>query len=125
LQRKYIFFQNSYKIKAQLVAVVDFSPLLRSAVDIVNSKTNFYGFIYENCLAAVIEIEIEIEIDEKHLDIHSLIVEPKYFRKGLADKLINHVLNSFEISNATVKTAAVNKPAINLYKKHGFIEFKR
>jgi ribosomal protein S18 acetylase RimI-like enzyme len=121
LQRKYIFFQNSYKIKAQLVAVVDFSPLLRSAVDIVNSKTNFYGFIYENCLAAV----IEIEIDEKHLDIHSLIVEPKYFRKGLADKLINHVLNSFEISKATVKTAAVNKPAINLYKKHGFIEFKR
>ena len=114
-------FQNSYLIEAQLVGVVNSPLLLRSSNNIVNSKTNFYGFSYESCLAAV----IEIKIDEKHLDIHSLTVDPKYFRIGIADKLISYVLNSFDISSATVETAAVNKPAINLYKKHGFLEFKR
>jgi len=76
-------FQSSYKVEAQLIGVLDFPPLLRSVKDIVNSKTDFYGFIDKNCLAAI----IEIEIDAKHLDIHSLTVDPKYFRKGIADKL--------------------------------------
>jgi len=114
-------FQNSYKIEAQLIGVVDFPPLLRSTRDIVNSKTDFYGFSENHCLAAI----IEIEINEKHLDIHSLTVDPTFFRKGIADKLINYVLKSFDIDAATVETAFVNRPAINLYEKHGFVEFRR
>jgi hypothetical protein len=31
----------------------------------------------------------------------------------------------FSFSKAIVETAVVNEPAINLYKKHGFVEFKR
>tara|TARA_R110000787_G_scaffold12692_1_gene40810 strand:+ start:112 stop:567 length:456 start_codon:yes stop_codon:yes gene_type:complete len=114
-------FQNAYKVEAQLIGVTDFPPLLRTAENIVNAKTDFYGFSVHNCLAAI----IEIAIDEKHLDIHSLTVDPKYFRKGIADKLINYVLKTFNISVAIVETAVVNKPAINLYKKHGFLEYKR
>tara|TARA_R110000803_G_scaffold210817_2_gene283947 strand:- start:2685 stop:3188 length:504 start_codon:yes stop_codon:yes gene_type:complete len=114
-------FQNSYKVEAQLIGVLDFPPLLRSVRDIVNSKTDFYGFSDNNCLAAI----IEIKINEKHLDIHSLTVDPMYFRKGIADKLINYVLKAFVIKVAIVETAVVNKPAINLYKKHGFLEFRR
>lgn len=120
-ERIYVVFQNSYKVEAQLIGVFNFPPLSRSVNDIVNSKTDFYGFNDENSLAAV----IEIEIDGRQLDIHSLTVDPKYFRQGIADKLINYVLNAFDISNAIVETAVVNKPAINLYKKHGFLEFKR
>ena len=101
--------------------MLDFPPLLRSVRDIVNSKTDFYGFSDNNCLAAI----IEIKINEKHLDIHSLTVDPMYFRKGIADKLINYVLKAFVIKVAIVETAVVNKPAINLYKKHGFLEFRR
>lgn len=120
-ERIYVVFQNSYKVEAQLIGVFNFPPLSRSVNDIVNSKTDFYGFNDENSLAAV----IEIEIDGRQLDIHSLTVDPTYFRQGIADKLINYVLNAFDISNAIVETAVVNKPAINLYKKHGFLEFKR
>ncbi len=119
--RIYTIFQNSYKVEAQLIGVLDFPPLLRSAKDIVNSKTDFYGFSDNNCLAAIIEIVIE----EKHLEIHSLTVDPKYFRKGIADKLISYVLEAFDFTDAIVETAVVNKPAINLYKKHGFVESKR
>ncbi len=117
----YTIFQNSYKIEAQLIGTLNFPPLLRSAKDIKNSKTQFYGFSENNSLAAIIEIVIK----DKHLEIDSLTVDPYYFRKGIANKLINYVLETIEFSKATVETAAVNIPAINLYKKHGFVEFKK
>ncbi|WP_281560531.1 N-acetyltransferase [Thalassomonas sp. RHCl1] len=117
----YSIFQNSYKVEAELIGVADFPPLSRSVQDIANSKTDFYGFSDNNCLAAIIEITVE----EKHLEIHSLTVDPKFFRKGIAGKLISYALEAFDYTDATVETAVVNEPAINLYKKHGFVEFKR
>lgn len=117
----FTIFQDSYKVEAQLVGVLDFPPLLRSSKDIRSSKTKFYGFSENNSLAAIIEIVIE----DMHLEIHSLTVDPRYFRKGIADKLIDYILEKFDFSQAIVETAVVNIPAINLYKKHGFVEFKR
>jgi len=114
-------FQNSYKVEAQLIGTLDFPPLARSAKDIENSQSQFYGFIEDECLAGVIEIVLK----GKHLEIDSLTVDPSYFRKGIANKLIHKVLASFNFSEAIVETAVVNLPAINLYKKHGFVEFKR
>ncbi len=117
----YTIFQNAYKVEAQLIGVFEFPPLLRSTKDIITSQTDFYGFSDNNCLAAIIEIIIE----DKHLEINSLTVNPTYFRKGIADKLLRYILTSFEFKDAMVETAVVNKPAINLYKKHGFVEFKK
>jgi ribosomal protein S18 acetylase RimI-like enzyme len=117
----YTIFQNSYKIEAQLIGTSNFPPLLRSAKDIENSKTQFYGFNENKYLAAIIEIVIE----DKLLAINSLTVDPSYFRKGIAHKLISYALETFDFSEAIVETAVVNIPAINLYKKHGFVEFKR
>ncbi|WOH36376.1 N-acetyltransferase [Thalassotalea fonticola] len=114
-------FQNSYKVEAQLIGTLDFPPLLRSAKDIENSKTLFYGFFENECLAAIIEIAIE----DKRLEINSLTVDPSYFRKGIANQLISHILEVIDFSEAIVETAVANIPAINLYKKHGFVEFKR
>ncbi|WNC72348.1 N-acetyltransferase [Thalassotalea psychrophila] len=114
-------FQRSYKIEAQLIGTLDFPPLLRSIKDIENSETQFYGFIENECIAAVIEIAIE----NQHLEINSLTVDPKYFRKGIASRLIGHILDSIDFSQAIVETAAVNLPAIELYKKYGFVEFKK
>lgn len=114
-------FQRSYQIEAQLIGTLDFPPLSRSVKNIVDSTTLFYGFIENESVAAVIEIEIR----DQHLDINSLTVDPNYFKRGIAGKLISFVLEKIEYLEATVETAVVNLPAINLYKKHGFIEFKR
>lgn len=114
-------FQKSYKVEAQLIGVLDFPPLLRSVENIENSKTQFYGFLENKCLAGVIEVSLK----GKCLDIDSLTVDPSFFRKGIANKLISYVLDVFDLSEAIVETAVVNLPAINLYKKHGFVEFKR
>ena len=117
----FTIFQRSYKIEAQLIGTLDFPPLLRSVKDIENSETQFYGFIENECLAAIIEIAIE----DQYLAINSLTVDPIFFRKGIASKLISYVLEVIHFSEAVVETAVVNLPAINLYKKHGFVEFKR
>jgi len=117
----YTIFQSSYKVEAQLIGVLDFPPLLRSTKDIVNAKSEFYGYHDDNCLAAVFEIVVE----DNKLEINSFTVDPKYFRKGIADKLIRYIFETFEFTVAIVETAVVNEPAINLYKKHGFVEFKR
>jgi ribosomal protein S18 acetylase RimI-like enzyme len=114
-------FQNSYKIEAQLIGTLNFPPLSRSAEDIEKSKTKFYGFSENQCLAAILEISLE----DKCLGIDSLTVHPNYFRKGIANKLISYVLKVNDFSEAVVETAVVNIPAIKLYKKHGFVEFKR
>lgn len=114
-------FQNSYKIEAQLLGALDFPPLSRSAKHIQTSTAQFYSYIENNHFAGVIEIAIKNE----RLDINSLTVDPKYFRKGIASKLINYVLEIRNISEAMVETAVANLPAINLYEKHGFVEFKR
>jgi ribosomal protein S18 acetylase RimI-like enzyme len=114
-------FQNSYKVEAQLIDTLDFPPLSRSAENIENSKTLFYGYTENKCLAAIIEVSIK----GMCLEIDSLTVDPSCFRKGIADKLIRYVLGTFELTKATVETAVSNLPAIKLYKKHGFVEFKR
>jgi len=117
----FTIFQNSYKVEAQLIGTLDFPPLRRTAKQIENSSTLFYGFSEDECLAAIIEISIA----DNNLEIDSLTVDPRFFRKGIADKLIAFVLESIDFSLATVETAVVNTPAINLYKKHGFVKFKQ
>lgn len=121
----YTTFQRAYKIEAELIGTQNFPPLSRTVNDIHNSQTLFYGFYDDTQLAGVIELVI---INER-LEINSLTVDPKYFRTGIADKLIRYVFSEYltnaVITTALVETAAVNEPAIKLYKKHGFVEFKR
>lgn len=117
----FTIFQSSYKIEAELIGTLNFPPLMRSAKDIENSDTLFYGFCENDCLAAI----IEVDIDNKHLEINSLTVDPSYFRRGIANKLIKYILEIFDFSKVSVETAVVNAPAINLYKSHGFVEYKR
>ncbi len=114
-------FQNAYQVEAQLIGVLSFPPLLRTVNNIEDSTTSFYGFIENNELAGVIELAKENE----QLNIDSLTVDPSFFRKGIASKLIDYVLADNSLLKTTVETAVVNIPAIKLYKKHGFVEFKR
>ncbi|WP_299268689.1 N-acetyltransferase [uncultured Psychrosphaera sp.] len=129
-------FQRSYKIEADLIGVTDFPPLSRTVEDIMCSNTQFYGAVVNPCMVNDSTVNtstenkciggvIEISIKNKTLDICSLTVDPNHFRKGIAGKLISFVLKESDFADAVVETAVVNKPAINLYEKHGFIEFKR
>ncbi|MEK0158870.1 GNAT family N-acetyltransferase [Pseudoalteromonas piscicida] len=114
-------FQRSYKIEAELIGASYFPPLSRTIEDICGATSHFYGYFENQNLAAV----IEIVLINKTLEIDSLTVDPNYFRKGIAGKLLHFALTEFDAAKVIVETATANAPAIKLYNKHGFVEYKR
>jgi len=61
----------------------------------------------------------------KHSYIHNLYVSSKHRRKGIASKLLQEAMKNAEnmgVSEIHVTTRFDNKPAINLYRKHGLVK---
>ncbi len=117
----YSVFQLSYKVEASLVGVKDFPPLRRNVSHIQSSSSQFLGQRIGADLAAVVEF---MQIGED-LSIESLVVHPRYFRRGLASQLLQSLLAEVRWQIADVETAAANNPALVLYRKFGFSESKR
>ncbi len=114
-------YQESYAIEAKLLKATDFPPLKRSLESYLNSKNAFFGYLKNQEITGI----IEIDQDNNTTHIQSLVVHPKFFRQGIARKLIEFVFNSFDSKLFTVATGVENKPATELYKKFGFKEVKQ
>jgi ribosomal protein S18 acetylase RimI-like enzyme len=84
----------------------------------MHSETEFYGFLKEQELAAVIEVKRE----PTSTHIQSLVVDPRFFRQGIASALLVFVLNSYNTRTFTVETGLANAPATKLYKRFQFKE---
>lgn len=123
--RIYQLFQRSYRVEAELVGITPFPPLERTANQIQTHAQRFLGCWEEDCLAAAVEYEHQTESPGGHLSIHSLVVDPSYFRQGVASRLLAHLLTDLRWRSACVETAAANQPAIALYQKFGFVLQKR
>jgi len=111
-------FQVSYAVEAELLGAVDFPPLKRTVPDFMESGTSFFGFWQGEQLAAVVEIEPNL----RAFHICSMVVQPIYFRQGIASKLIVYILDLFEGNTITVETGLANGPAKKLYESFGFKE---
>ena len=120
-EKIYSIFQVSYVVEAKLLKVKDFPPLNRDIVDFLNSESEFYGYFKNQEMVAV--IEIKNNKDSTH--IQSLVVDPKFFRQGIAQSLISYLFESFDSTHYTVETGAANQPAITLYKKNKFVEIEQ
>jgi [ribosomal protein S18]-alanine N-acetyltransferase len=87
------------------------------------ANTNAFHFgIYKTTDRSLLAFMLSrIILDELH--IHHLCTHPDFRRKGLARKLLNHVLASAcskGVNKAFLEVAASNSAAIALYKKTGF-----
>lgn len=111
-------FQVSYAIEAELLKAVDFPPLQRKLSSFINSENVFYGFHFNKELVGV----IELRKIPKLTHIQSLVVDPSYFRKGVALKLMRFILENYNTAGFMVETGVDNLPATQLYKKLGFNE---
>ena len=111
-------FQTSYAVEAGLLEDVNFPPLQRTIENFMVCKNDFFGYFKDKKLAGVIEIKNH----PKYTHVQSLVVLPFFFRRGIAAKLISFVFVRYHKKPFFVETGAKNKPAINLYKKMGFIE---
>ncbi len=115
----YRIFQASYQVEAELLQISfqNFPPLKRTANSFQDKTTSFYGFFRASELAAVIEIDKINNVT----DICSLIVDPLYFRQGIAKKLLDFAVKLHHTESVVVETGFANKPAIALYEKFGFV----
>lgn len=114
-------FQLSYAVEAKLLDVTNFPPLKRPLESYLKSNNMFFGYLVNKELAGI----IEIEHNNKYTDINSLVVNPTFFRRGIARKLLEFVFNSFDSKLFIVETGVNNRPANELYKKFGFKEVKQ
>lgn len=56
-------------------------------------------------------------------ELNYIYVSEKYRKKGIGEKMIQYLLSECELcNNITLEVKKTNIPAINLYKKYGFIE---
>ncbi|AZU61727.1 GNAT family N-acetyltransferase [Neobacillus mesonae] len=107
----------SYLVEAKLINFFEIPPLVESIEDLKNSMEVFYGYFEEEELAGAISCTEEGE----ELTIGRLVVDPKHFRKGIAQKLLCAIEeNHPEIRVYKVSTGKENGPAKNLYLKNGF-----
>lgn len=115
-------FQSSYAVEAKLLdAEENFPPLKRPLSAYINTDNSFYGYHEGVALAAVIEIKESNETTH----IQSLVVDPVFFRRGIASKLLRFLFENFDSEIFTVETGAANGPAIALYERHGFKKTKQ
>ena len=114
-KRIWRIFQRSYAIEAKILSVENFTPLERTIQEFLTSDSIFYAFYIENDIFGIIEININTSIH-----IKSLVVDPDYFRRGIASRLITFLLLKYDNFTFTVETGLKNVPAIQLYKRFGF-----
>ena len=108
-------FQSSYAIEAEMLKAIDFPPLKRTISQFLNSNSEFYAYYLNQNIAGLIEIKNNQDLTH----IQSLVVYPKYFRKGIGRKLVQFVLDTYKSIIFTVETGVDNYPAtpIKLFLK--------
>ena len=114
-------FQSSYAVEAEMLKAIDFPPLKRTISQFLNSNSEFYAYYLNQNIAGVIEIKNNQDLTH----IQSLVVYPKYFRKGIGRKLIQFILDTYKSSIFIVETGLDNHPAIKLYTSFDFKEQKQ
>ncbi|MEK3979601.1 GNAT family N-acetyltransferase [Psychrobacillus sp. FSL K6-2836] len=107
----------AYKVEADLIGFDGIPQLLDTIEDIKNSKELFFGKLDGSKLVGFLSYEDTEEL----IDICRLVVDPNYFRKGIASELIDYLLSiKNSEKNVVVSTGAKNVPAITLYERHNF-----
>ncbi len=115
-------FRRSYRVEADILGLDDFPPLRRSVEDFQVCGHEFVGAFADDQLAAAVELSWTTP---SCLSLDSLVVDPDFFRRGLARSLIQEVLAAKAWEKVVVETAVGNEPAINLYSSLGFRETNR
>jgi len=63
------------------------------------------------------------ELDSTHAELKSMRTAPSHLRKGIAGKLLQHIINEAKqrmYQRISLETSYTFKPAIELYKQFGF-----
>jgi ribosomal protein S18 acetylase RimI-like enzyme len=106
----------SYEIEANIIDFYDIPTLKDTVNSLEECDEIFYGYYINNVLTGIISFKIIEDI----LDIHRVVVDPIFFRKGIAEKLVSFVEEEHNVVKIVVSTGKDNLPAVSLYLKMGY-----
>lgn len=107
----------SYRIEADIIGFSEIPPLRDTLDTLKECDEIFYGCFYADILAGIISYKVK----DNTLDIHRAAVHPCFFRRGIAEKLINFVeKHNNYVKKIIVCTGKENIPAVKLYLKMGY-----
>lgn len=112
----------AYLVEAKITGYDKLPPLLETLEELYTCDEEFYGFFMGEELAGA----ISCEWDGETATICRMMVEPRFFRMGIAGNLLTELEK--RVQKATmilVSTAANNYPAKKLYQKHNFQEIEQ
>jgi ribosomal protein S18 acetylase RimI-like enzyme len=112
----------SYAIEAEIIRYSELPPLKETLEMLLQSQETYYGYFFNKELAGAISYKMK----DSTLDIHKMMVHPKYFRKGIAGSLLRFIYQAETgIKEIIVSTGSKNEPAKKLYESHGFKEIRK
>jgi ribosomal protein S18 acetylase RimI-like enzyme len=108
----------AYQVEAQIVGLDEIPPLKDTVDSLQSCKEDFLGYYDGGILVGVISFRVIKEV----LDIHRVVVQPSYFRRGIGRTMIQYLFEKYkkQVKGCKVQTASANTPAINLYQSLGF-----
>ncbi len=107
----------AYRMEAELMGFDGIPQLAETVEEIQQSDETFIGFQDE-----FLKGFLSFKKEEKVVDIYRLVVDPLYFRRGIARRLLEHLLEQNDSVEVTVSTGTANMPARRLYQSFGFQE---
>lgn len=122
-ERIHVIQVAAYEQEAHLLGAVNFPPLRRKIEDIERSADCFLGARLDSMVVGAIAIAGLEPAGE--LQISSLVVLPQFHRRGVGRALLGAVISRFGDQSLTVSTGTLNQPALKLYAKFGFFEFRQ
>jgi ribosomal protein S18 acetylase RimI-like enzyme len=111
--------KDAYAVEAAIIGQQDLPPLRETVRHIQESSEDFYGCYHQNELTGVISLACETS----EVLVCRLVLAPKSFRSGIGSALLSHAESQSRCKGMhliKVNTAAGNRPALALYRKHGF-----
>jgi len=108
----------AYRQEAALVGEAALPPLAETVASLQRSNECFYGYYSASgdLTGAVSVLEAE-----GGMKICRMMVDPAYFRQGIASALLQHLTDDAFPERAWVVNAELrNVPAIRLYERNGF-----
>lgn len=115
--------QLAYAQEAALLQVQHFAPLQTTVADLQRSIEFHLGAFAGDTLQGVVTVGPDDVPDQ--LCIGMLVVHPSAQRQGIARALMHNALQRGQGMVFTVATAAVNLPALALYRELGFVDYRR
>jgi ribosomal protein S18 acetylase RimI-like enzyme len=113
---------RSYAVEARLIGFPGLPPLQDTVATLRQCGERFFGYMKQEQLAGA----ISYERTKKTVHICRLMVDPVFFRQGIASALIEFVCRKErDAHEIIVMTGSANTPALRLYERHGFCEVER